>query len=95
MKVEIVENPRLKRKFEAKKCKEVEEGGTGDSLMLFHGTPKENILPIVEYNFDPTIVNNGRAYGDGVYFSECPEVSLKYSCMRRRRLLPEPEDAGV
>ena len=78
VKVEIVENPRLKRKFNAKKSKEVEEGGTGDSLMLFHGTPKENILPIVKYNFDPMIINNGRAYGDGVYFSECPEVSLRY-----------------
>jgi len=83
VKVEIVENPRLKRKFEAKRNKEVEEGGSGESLMLCHGTPKENILPIVRYNFDPMIVNNGRAYGDGVYFSECPEVSLRYSCKRR------------
>jgi len=83
VKVEIVENPRLKRKFEAKRSKEVEEGSSGESLMLFHGTPKENILQIVQYNFDPTIINNGRAYGDGVYFSECPEVSLGYTYRRR------------
>merc|ERR1719193_1956555 len=97
VKVEIVENPRLKRKFEAKKIKEVEGGGTGDSLMLFHGTPKENILPIVKYNFDSTIINNGRAYGDGVYFSECPEVSLGYTYKRRvggQRVFQEPEDGN-
>ena len=83
VKVEIVANPRLKRKFEAKKSKEVEEGGSGESLMLCHGTPKENILPIVQFNFDPAFISHGRAFGNGVYFSECPELSLRYSCSRR------------
>ena len=97
VKVEIVENPRLKRKFEAKKSKEVEEGSSGESLMLFHGTPKENILQIVQYNFDPSIINNGRAYGDGVYFSECPEVSLGYTYKRRgggQRQFQENDDGN-
>ena len=97
VKVEIVENPRLKRKFEAKKSKEVEEGSSGESLMLFHGTPKENILQIVQYNFDPTIINNGRAFGDGVYFSECPEVSLGYTYRRRgggQRQFQENDDGN-
>ena len=92
-KVEIVENPRLKRKFEEKKIKEIEEGNAGESLLLFHGTPKENILPIVQYNFDPSIVKHGRVHGDGVYFSECPEVSLRYSCLTPSLShLPDPEE---
>jgi len=95
VKVEIVENPRLKRKYDAKKAKEVEDGSSGESLMLFHGTPKENILPIVQYNFDPSIINNGRAFGDGVYFSECPELSLGYTFRGRgQRGMQEPEDGN-
>ena len=39
----------------------------------------KNIEPILKNNFDLSIRTNGRSYGDGVYFSECPEVSLGYS----------------
>ena len=48
------------------------------SLLLFHGTPQRNIDSIIRNNFDLSIRANGRALGDGVYFSEQPEVSLGY-----------------
>ena len=73
--------------------REVEEGGSGESLMLCHGTPKENILPIVQFNFDLAFISHGRFFGDGIYFSECPELSLRYSCSRRgQSVLHGPEE---
>ena len=48
-------------------------------LLIFHGTPQENIEPILRDNFDLSKVANGRNFGNGVYFSEMPEVSLGYS----------------
>jgi len=76
--IDIVINKVLQQKFEDKK-EELSNQGYGDCLLLFHGTPQQNIQPILRNNFDLSIKTNGRAYGDGVYFSECPEVSLGYS----------------
>ena len=76
--IDIVVNKVLQQKFEDKK-EELSNQGYGDCLLLFHGTPQQNIQPILRNNFDLSIKTNGRAYGDGVYFSECPEVSLGYS----------------
>ena len=49
------------------------------SLLLFHGTPQENIASILRDNFNLAKKVNGRKYGDGVYFSEQPEVSVGYT----------------
>ena len=38
-------------------------------------------------NFDLSIRKNGKAHGDGVYFSEQPEVSLGYSKGRKSLVL--------
>ena len=76
--IDIVKNKRLKAKFDRKKT-ELASKGCGQSLLLFHGTPSKNIESILINNFDIRKRANGRNYGDGVYFSERPEVSLAYS----------------
>ena len=78
--VDVVKNNKLKEKFEAKKNQLAKTEGAGvKSLLLFHGTPQQNVLSILQNNFDTSKVVHGRAYGNGVYFSEQPEVSLGYS----------------
>ena len=73
----------MKEKFEARRNQLVKtEGADVKSLLLFHGTPQQNIPSILQNNFDTSKVVNGRALGDGVYFSEQPEVSLGYSGYR-------------
>ena len=77
--IDVVNNRDLETKFEKKKKELAINGGDEGCLLLFHGTPQKNIELILKNNFDLSIRTNGRAYGDGVYFSECPEVSLGYS----------------
>ena len=78
--IDIVRNRRLQQKFEAKKAQlAAKEGSDVKSLLLFHGTPQQNVPSILRDNFDLSKVVNGRAHGNGVYFSEQPEVSLGYS----------------
>ena len=72
--VDIIENTRLKKVFEATKM-EFSKKGLGDSVLLFHGTPRANTVPIAKDNFDLRKVSNGRRYGNGVYFSERWDIS--------------------
>ena len=61
----IVNNASLKEKFDNTKK------SFGHSLLLFHGTPYANISSIVATNFNINAkVSNGRAHGNGVYFSD-------------------------
>ena len=53
--------------------------GDVKSLLVFHGTPQQNTMSILRDNFDLSKRVNGRKYGDGVYFSEQPEVSIGYT----------------
>jgi len=71
--IDLVRNKKLEEKFEAKK-EELKKNWKEECLLLFHGTPQKNIQPILQNNFDIGIIANGRALGNGVYFSECPEV---------------------
>ena len=89
--IDIVRNRRLQQKFEAKKAQlAAKEGSDVKSLLLFHGTPQQNVPSILRDNFDLSKVVNGRAHGNGVYFSEQPEVSLGYSMTpANRRLLSQ------
>ena len=78
--IDVVKNKKLRENFEAKKAELARSSGTNvKSLLLFHGTPQRNIDSIIRNNFDLSIRANGRALGDGVYFSEQPEVSVGYS----------------
>jgi len=77
--IDLVTNKKLQEKFEEKKMALSNKNKDVQCLLLFHGTPQSNIISILKNNFDLSIITNGRAYGHGVYFSECPEVSLGYS----------------
>ena len=51
--IDVVCNPTLRTRFEAKRT-ELEIQGCGHSLLLFHGTPQDNIEPILRYlNSEP------------------------------------------
>jgi len=84
--IDVVYNADLRTKFDLRK-KTLKDKGCGDSLLLFHGTPQSNIESILKNNFDLSKRSNGRVYGDGVYFSEMPEVSLGYTKDQRSLIL--------
>jgi len=85
--IDLVHNKKLEERFEAKKKDLITKEGSAECLLLFHGTPQKNIRPILENNFDVSIIANGRALGNGVYFSECPEVSMGYSIDQKSLIL--------
>merc|ERR1719154_501318 len=60
--IDLVHNVELQKKFDEKQA-ELNLQGCGECLLLFHGTPQANILPILKNNFDLSITTNGRAYG--------------------------------
>ena len=67
--VDIVTNTPLKAKFDKQK-EGLAKKGLGSSLLLYHGTPYANVESICRDNFNLATVANGRAHGNGVYFSE-------------------------
>jgi len=77
--IEIVTNEKLEKKFNSKKQEFKELGIDDKPMLIFHGTPVKNIEAILRHNFDLNKVSNGRKFGDGVYFSEKPEVSVRYT----------------
>jgi len=77
--IDIVKNEKLEKKFNEKKLEFKERGIDDKSLLIFHGTPQENIDSILKNNFNMNKVAHGRAYGRGIYFSEKPEVSMGYT----------------
>ena len=74
--VDIVKNKFLKEQFDERRKELNRTEGDVKSLLLFHGTPQQNTMSILRDNFDLGKRVNGRKYGDGVYFSEQPEVTL-------------------
>jgi len=85
--VDLLKNEKLWDKFSAKQEEFRRAGKNCKPLMIFHGTPGQNIDSIVKDNFTIEKIANGRVYGDGVYFSECPEISIKYSAGTNQLLL--------
>ena len=73
--IDVVKNETIQSRFEKKKAEFSNDGSKVDCLLLFHGTPQQNIHSILHHNFDLGKKVNGRVYGDRVYFSEQPEVS--------------------
>ena len=72
-KIERVWNPALHNKY--KKLFLEQEDWTGG--LYYHGTPTiKNIQNIICNNFDRFVpALNGRKFGEGIYFSEKPEVA--------------------
>ena len=77
--VDIVKNKFLQEQFDERRKELSRTEGDMKSLLLFHGTPHQNTMSILRDNFDLSKRVNGRKYGDGVYFSEQPEVSIGYT----------------
>jgi len=85
--VDLLKNQKLWDKFTAKQEEFRKAGKNSKPLMIFHGTPGQNVDSIVKDNFTVEKIANGRVYGDGVYFSECPEISIMYSRGTKQLLL--------
>ena len=99
--VGIVHNTRLENMYKHRQ----EQIETPYEILAYHATSPQNIPSILRENLDPLKkVVHGRAYGDGCYFSEYPEFSLKYGqeCMLVFKLLliegkykrVKPDEAG-
>ena len=89
--VDIVKNKYLQERFEEKRKELKRTEGDVKSLLVFHGTPQQNTMSILRDNFDLSKRVNGRKFGDGVYFSEQPEVSIgSIHPHRHPRLQPHP-----
>ncbi len=76
-KIDVIQNETLNKTFREKQKKFSAQGRDSRELFLFHGTPAENVDPIVKENFD---LKKGKRflYGKGMYFSEHPMVCNTY-----------------
>ena len=78
--VDYYENSDLVSKFEAKHAEMRRIYGVNKEskpVFAFHGTPQRNIEEIMKENFSLAKVKR-TAYGHGIYFSEFPDVSIRY-----------------
>ena len=77
--VEYIVNKKLEEKFISKKNDFKGKKIPHEEVRAFHGTNPSNIDSILKNNLDPhRPAKNGRAHGDGCYFSEFPDFSLNY-----------------
>ncbi|KAL5265757.1 hypothetical protein ACHWQZ_G006462 [Mnemiopsis leidyi] len=80
--LDIVVAHEIWKKYEAQRQKLHENGGK--EVYAYHATSPHNVPSIVENNLDwQRAAVHGRAHGNGCYFSEYPEYTLKYNnhCM--------------
>ncbi|XP_068688637.1 uncharacterized protein [Montipora foliosa] len=79
--IERIQNPSLYLPYMARKQSMDEKNGTrGNELQLFHGTKYESVKPINLQGFNRRFCGqNGRAYGDGVYFAKEASYSKSFS----------------
>lgn len=70
-----IDLPRMREAWEQDGAK------LGNRMRLWHGTKPPNILSILKSGLIiPSSAAHGRAYGDGVYFSDQSTKSLNYAC---------------
>ena len=80
--LDIVVAHEIWKKYEARRQTLHENGGK--EIYAYHATSPNNVTSIVENNLDwQRAAVHGRAHGNGCYFSEYPEFTLKYNnhCM--------------
>ncbi len=75
--IAYIENPAAEAKYRAQKEALRASGMEVTESLLFHGTSSKNAEGICKTNFDPAKLKRF-AYGKGIYFSRCPNVSLGY-----------------
>ena len=82
--IDYIKNPTLEEAFAKQKKIFEEEGKTSTEMLLFHGTAVANVDSILRENFSLELSSaeqgkeKSRVFGEGVYFSEMPAVSLMY-----------------
>ncbi len=76
--IEYVVNDTLEAKFKAKAAEFKARRISDKCILAFHATDAKNIDSILKTNLNYDRTTHGRVYGDGVYFSEFPDFSLRY-----------------
>eukprot|EP00483_Globobulimina_turgida_P011693 UN11715 len=84
--VEYIINPKLIKKFDAKKKKIMVKNACKESdlniILAWHGTAQSNLETIVKNNFDLSKLGDNKKnkgyYGCGIYFSEFARISNVY-----------------
>ena len=78
-KIGYVRNSFVEEKYLKSKNKLVENGTEYKEVFAYHATALKNIPSIIRNNLDPKYpMVHGRRFGDGCYFSEYPEFSVRY-----------------
>ena len=82
--IDYIKNPTLEEAFAKQKKIFEEEGKPATEMLLFHGTAVANVDSILRENFSLELSSDeqgkekNRVFGEGVYFSEMPALSLMY-----------------
>ena len=80
---DYIRNPLLERAYKAERIRLQSCGKKVAETLLFHGTGAANVDSILKSNFSlardcDSSKENRRIFGEGIYFSEMPAVSLMY-----------------
>ena len=75
--IDYIDNPSITSRFNAKKAEFRSLGIDTRELTFFHGTRNVNVDSILTDNFDLSRCHRF-AHGVGIYFSEFPDISLRY-----------------
>ena len=73
--IDFVNNPTLQRKFNLKKLSFKKANIPDEEVFAYLGTNHENIQSICQNNLNVILK---AAHGNGYYFSEFPDISLRY-----------------
>jgi hypothetical protein len=76
--IDYIDNKRLQAKFDAKKKDFSRRRIPDGQIYAFHATLPSNIDSILRDNLNYSKTAHGRVHGDGCYFSEFPDFSLRY-----------------
>merc|ERR1719447_814921 len=85
--IDYIKNPRIEKEYEAEKIRFQMEGKQVTETLLFHGTAVASVDSILKSNFSldhspiqqqESSRDKRRMFGEGIYFSEMPAVSLMY-----------------
>jgi hypothetical protein len=89
--IDAIENEKLAKAFYATKQDFLLSGIPSEECYMFHGTHDMNIDSILSDNFRldfvPTHKTKTAAFGEGIYLSEFPSVSLSYGTLILCRVL--------
>lgn len=97
--IDYIKNVNLEKVFEATKKSFQSSGIPAGEKLMFHGTHVDNLDKILAFNFDPVANPVSRKkrqmFGQGIYFSEYPHVSINYGTLILCRTIPgKVEDVG-